>query len=274
MEPKERTPGIDYRNLLDQAEAWAETAGEMLRTAQDDRRTIDFKGKINLVTEMDRRVERYLGSQVQQTHPAHDLLAEEEERNVDTGADFRWIIDPLDGTTNYAHGLPIYSVSIACEHRGHIVAGVVYQPVLGEMFSATLGGGARLNGETITVTSEDQLERALLVTGFPYDMHDSDRDNLDHFRAFMKTARAVRRLGSAALDLCYVACGRFDGFWEMKLFPWDLAAGSLIASEAGGRLTSLDGGEFSVFDGSVIASNGHIHGAMLDVLQNAGTRPT
>jgi myo-inositol-1(or 4)-monophosphatase len=144
--------------------------------------------------------------------------------------------------------------------------GAVYQPVLDEMFTAIAGGGAHLNGEPIHVSSEPELERCLLVTGFPYDMHETERDNLDNFRRFAKRARAVRRLGSAALDLCYVACGRFDGFWELKLAPWDLAAGGLIAREAGATLSNLAGGPYGPFEGTVIASNGRIHAAMVSVL--------
>jgi len=245
----------------------AAEAGHMLRRAQAGRRTIDFKGKINLVTEMDRKVEQYIARELKRRFPDHDLLAEENEKNVESGAAFRWIVDPLDGTTNYAHGLPIYSVSIALMHQGSVEVGVVYQPVQDEMFTATRGGGARLNGQPISVSQETQLDCALLVTGFPYDLHETDRDNLDHFRNFMKRARAVRRLGSAALDLCYVACGRFDGFWELKLAPWDMAAGGLIAAEAGGRLSALDGGPYDPFCGTVIASNGRIHEAMERVIR-------
>jgi myo-inositol-1(or 4)-monophosphatase len=147
-----------------------------------------------------------------------------------------------------------------------MVVGAVFQPALDEMFTAESGKGARLNGRRITPSKETKLERSLLVTGFPYDMHTTRKDNLNHFRQFMKSAQAVRRLGSAALDLCYVACGRFDGFWEMKLSPWDVAAGSLICSEAGARITNLAGGEFSVFEGSVVTSGPRIHRQMLSIL--------
>lgn len=239
----------------------------MLRRGRSARRRIDYKGKINLVTEMDRRAERLIGRELRKAFPTHDLLAEENEGNVDHGAEYRWIVDPLDGTTNYAHGLPIYSVSIGLEYRGEMVVGVVYQPELGELFEAAKGWGSRLNGRRIGVSTETKLERSLLVTGFPYDMHETRADNLDHFRDFMKSARAVRRLGSAALDFCYVACGRFDGFWEIKLSPWDMAAGALICTEAGARVTNFAGGKFSVFGKEVVATNGKIHRAVLRTLR-------
>lgn len=254
---------------LETAMLLAAQSGHMLRAAAGTKRTIDFKGKINLVTEMDRKVEQFIASELKQRFPEHDLLAEEDLRNVETGAPFLWIVDPLDGTTNYAHGLPIYAVSIALAHMGSVEVGVVYQPVTDEMFVATRGGGARLNGAAIRVSEEGELASSLLVTGFPYDMHETADDNLDHFGRFMKKARAVRRLGSAALDLCYVACGRFDGFWELKLAPWDMAAGGLIAQEAGAQLTSISGGPYDPFEGTVIASNGRIHAAMQDVLRRS-----
>lgn len=245
----------------------ARAAGEVLRKGRKGKRKIDYKGTINLVTEMDRRAERLIGRELMRAFPEHDLLAEEDEKNISRGSDYRWIVDPLDGTTNYAHGLPIYSVSIGLEYRGEMVVGVVYQPELDEMFAAERGRGARLNGKRIGVSTETKLERSLLITGFPYDMHTTQKDNLDHFRRFMKRAQAVRRLGSAALDFCYVACGRFDGFWEMKLAPWDMAAGSLICSEAGARVTNFANRQFSVFGREVVASNGKIHAAMLKTLR-------
>ena len=250
------------------AQEVAVSAGAMLRKAHHRRRTVDFKGAIDLVTEMDRRVERFIGRELSRTFPSFDLLAEEALRNVDTGSEFRWVVDPLDGTTNYAHGLPIYSVSIALEHRGRVVAGVVYQPVLDELFAAQKGQGARLNGRRIAVSAGKRLEHSLLVTGFPYDMHTTREDNLNYFRRFVKRARAVRRLGSAAIDLCYVACGRFDGYWELKLSPWDVAAGALIAAEAGARITTMAGRPFSIYDRSVLAAPPALHSIMLGVLRD------
>jgi myo-inositol-1(or 4)-monophosphatase len=257
---------VQLSRYLETAIQLARQAGDQLRSAQKSRRTIDYKGKIDLVTEMDRKVEAFLGQELKDRFPDHDLLAEEDLANRRSGSPFLWIVDPLDGTTNYAHGLPIYSVSIALACDGKVEVGAVYQPVLDEMFTATAGGGARLNGERISVSREAELAHSLLVTGFPYDMHETERDNLEYFRRFVKRARAVRRLGSAALDLCYVACGRFDGYWELKLSPWDVAAGALIAREAGATVTAMDGGPFDPFEGTIIASNGLVHKTMETVL--------
>ena len=252
---------------LARAQVVAHAAGRKLRQAQARRPPVDFKGKIDLVTEMDRKVERFIAAELSRSFPGFDFLAEEAQRNVDRGSEFRWVVDPLDGTTNYAHGLPIFSVSIALEHRGKVVAGVVYQPVLDEMFSAQKGRGARLNGRRISVSSRTRLEHSLLVTGFPYDMHTTRDDNLKYFKRLSKRARAVRRLGSAALDLCYVACGRFDGYWELKLAPWDVAAGALIATEAGARITTMQGRPFSIFGRSLAASGPRLHNALLSSLR-------
>jgi len=255
-----------YTRCRLRAEAVAKAAGAALVKGQGHKLQIDLKGKIDLVTNMDRRSERFIGRELTRSFPDFDFMAEEAERNVDTGSEFRWVVDPIDGTTNYAHGLPIYSVSIALEHRGRVVVGVVYQPVLRELFSAQIGCGARQNGRRIAISGQTRLEKSLLVTGFPYDIHASRQDNLKYFGRFAKRARAIRRLGSAALDLCYVACGRFDGFWELKLSPWDVAAASLIATEAGAHLSTMTGDRFSIFSGSVVAASRPLHGAMLKVI--------
>lgn len=249
------------------AETTAQAAGRKLLLAAHRRRQVDFKGAIDLVTEMDRKVERFIGRELARAFPDHDLLAEEAQGNLASGSEFRWVVDPLDGTTNYAHGLPIYSVSMALEHRGKIVVGVVYQPALDELFSAQIGRGARLNGKRIAVSSKTRLEHSLLVTGFPYDMHTTRDDNLKYFGLFCKRARAVRRLGSAALDLCYVACGRFDGYWEMKLSPWDVAAGSLIATEAGAKISTMQGGPFSIYGRSIAVAGSRLHPLMLKTIR-------
>lgn len=183
------------------------------------------------------------------------------------GSDFRWIIDPLDGTTNYAHRFPVFCVSIALEVSGRITLGVIYDPMRGEMFSAIKGKGAALNGKKITVSSERELDKSLLSTGFPYDIRESEENNLDHFSRFITKAQAVRRCGSAAIDFCYVACGRFDGFWELKLAPWDVAAGVLIVEEAKGRISDFRGYEFSIYDKEILASNSLIHDQMIAVLR-------
>jgi len=256
-----------YARCLARAQEVAMAAGRKLRAAQHKRRAVDFKGAIDLVTEMDRKVERFIARELARTFPDFDFLAEEAQRNVATGSEFRWVADPLDGTTNYAHGLPIFSVSIALEHGGQVVAGVVYQPVLNEMFTAQKDCGAHLNGRRISVSTRSRLEHSLLVTGFPYDMHTTRDDNLKYFRRLSKRARAVRRLGSAALDLCYVACGRFDGYWELKLAPWDVAAGPLIATQAGARITTLQGRPFSIYGRSLVAAGPRLHRTLLSSLR-------
>jgi myo-inositol-1(or 4)-monophosphatase len=195
----------------------------------------------------------------------------EEGRGTDTpGAKLRWVIDPLDGTTNFAHGYPRFAVSIGVEHEGEPAVGVVYDPLLDECYHAVAGGGAFRNGKPIRVSRETAFDRALLATGFAYDKREND-DNLVEFRAVLKTARELRRDGSAALDLCYVACGRLEGYWEHKLKPWDVAAGGLIVCEAGGRVSDRDGGPAWRSGAEIVATNGALHDALLAVLD--GTRP-
>lgn len=228
---------------------------------------VAFKGRIDPVTEADTGAERLIISAIRKHYPKDDILTEEtaDQRRKSKR---RWIIDPLDGTTNFSHRFPFWCVSLAFEVDGELIAGVVYSPILKEFFTARQGGGARLNGKKIAVSREWRLERSLLATGFPYDVHTSRQDNLMFFRRFIKRAQAVRRPGSAALDLCYVACGRCDGFWEMKLKPWDMAAAALIVTEAGGRVTDFGGGKFDIYVPECLASNGRIHGAMIEVLKN------
>ena len=182
-------------------------------------------------------------------------------------AEYRWVIDPLDGTTNYAHGLPIYSISIALERNDGVVLGVVYDPERGELFQAEKAKGSYLNKKRIRVSKAQNLKKALLVTGFAYDIRKTTQNNMNYFTKFLKKSRALRRLGSAALDLSYVACGRFDGFWEMNLHPWDSAAGSLIVREAGGNLTKFDGSPYSHYDKEILATNSKIHSQMMRVLK-------
>jgi len=254
-----------YREMLVFAEKTAGTAGQMLREAQSRVHQVEYKGEINLVTEMDKRVEDFIVSEITFVFPDHAIVAEEGS-GVAAASDYRWYIDPIDGTTNYAHGLPIYCVSMGLEKAGELICGVVYDPCQEEMFATTLGGGAFLNGKSIRVSTETELVKSLLVTGFPYDIRETSQDNLDNFAVFAKKARAVRRLGSAALDCCWTAAGRFDGFWELKLSPWDLAAGALLVREAGGLVTDLSGGPFDLHSGRILATNGRIHQPMLEVL--------
>jgi myo-inositol-1(or 4)-monophosphatase len=248
----------------------AKKAGRILRENLGMAKGVAFKGEVDLVTEMDVRSEDIIISGIRKAFPGHGILTE--ERGMLAGdPERRWIIDPLDGTTNYAHGFPVFSVSIAFEAAGEVVLGVVYNPMLDELFLAEKGKGARLNGASAAVSGTASLGRGLLATGFPYDLRTSEYNNLDNFTAFTLKAQAIRRAGSAALDLSYVGCGRFDGFWEMKLRPWDTASAALFVREAGGVLTDFDGNPFSIHGGECLASNGLIHGEMLAVLRGRKT---
>ncbi|HXI94182.1 MAG TPA: inositol monophosphatase family protein [Blastocatellia bacterium] len=244
----------------------AKDAGRLLRDRVGTRIDVDHKGSINLVTDVDLASERLIREAIATYYPRHEILGEEGGLS-ESGSEYRWVVDPLDGTTNYAHGYPIFCVSIALECKGEIVLGVVYDPMRDELFAAERGGGAALNNRPIHVSKTAELMQGLLSTGFPYDIKTSKLTNLDHWANFAMNAQALRRDGAAALDLCYVACGRFDGFWELNLSPWDTAAGALIVTEAGGRVTNFSGGPFSNYKPEVVASNGLIHDRMLEVLK-------
>lgn len=251
----------------------AGAAGEVLnRYASEDKR-IELKGRANLVTVADRESEALIVGRIRERYPEHAILAEESGLLEAAGSspEHRWIIDPLDGTTNYAHQYPMYSVSVALESNREIVCGAVYDPVRDEMFAASRGAGATLNGEPIRVSAVPTLGEALLLTGFPYSMEERISNALGLFREFLLKSQAVRRGGSAALDLCHLAMGRCDGFWELDLHPWDTAAGSLILEESGGRISRFDGGAFRVESLEIVASNGRVHEAMLRAI--AGARP-
>jgi myo-inositol-1(or 4)-monophosphatase len=222
------------------------------------------KGDIDLVTEADLAAERLIVAAIQTHHPRHAILAEESGAGEQT-SEWKWIVDPLDGTTNYAHGYPCFCVSVALEHAGQIVIGVIYDPIRDETFAAERGEGATLNGRRVRVSNVSDLNRALLCTGFPYDVREHS-DFARHFYNFIMQAQAVRRDGSAALDLAYVACGRFDGFWEEGLRPWDVAAGVLLVEEAGGRVSHYDGSPFDVYTPPIMVSNNLIHEEMMRVL--------
>ncbi|UCE85381.1 MAG: inositol monophosphatase [Deltaproteobacteria bacterium] len=250
--------------VLELARELARAAGEIQRSRFETEHRIDTKGApINLVTEVDHACERLIVDAIASERPSDAILAEEGGGADRPDAEWRWIVDPLDGTTNYAHGYPCFCVSIGVERRGVRTVGVVYDPLRDELYWSVRGAGAHRNDEPVSVSKESQLGKALLATGFAYDVHESDRDNLAEFGAFLKTARAVRRDGSAALDLCYVASGRFDGYWELNLRPWDVAAGLLIVEEAGGRTSDCSGGPAAAEQ--IVASNGALHAAMLAV---------
>lgn len=260
----------DPKHLKEVAVRAAVDAGRLLKTNLKKTRTIEFKGAIDLVTEMDRAAEDLIIGRLRNTFPDIGILTEERDE-IPSASKYRWIIDPLDGTTNYAHGFPFFCVSIALEENQQIILGVVYDPNSDELFVAKKGKGAFLNGNRITPSVTNQISDALLATGFPYDIRTSKQNNIEEFSRFALVARAIRRPGSAVLDLCYVACGRSDGFWELKLQPWDMAAGSFIVTEAGGIVTNLGGQNFRLSGREILASNGNIHQEMVDVLKRAKT---
>jgi myo-inositol-1(or 4)-monophosphatase len=245
----------------------AKAAGKILLEGFGRRMRIEQKQReTDLVTEYDRRSEACILEKIHKTFPDHRFLAEESGLSA-AGDSPIWLIDPLDGTTNFAHGLPIFSVSIALREGGRMKLGVVYDPTRKECFWAERGQGAYCNGERLRVSGAAELGKSLLVTGFPYDMWTNPQNNIDHFERFSTRSRGVRRLGSAAIDLAYIAAGRLDGYWEMRLAPWDVAAGGLIAEEAGAKLTAMDGESDYLSDSpSVIAANPVLHAKMADVL--------
>lgn len=251
---------------LQVAMAAAKEAGrvQMLHFGQSHQ--VEYKGDINPVTIVDKLCEQAVVQKISGAFPDHDLLTEESPFEK-KGSPWKWIIDPLDGTTNYLHGYPCFCVSIGLEVQNEVTLGVIYNPTLDEMFHAERGKGVFLNGNRISVSHIDELDRGLLCTGFPYDVRKHADFYLHFFRQFMIRSFAIRRPGSAALDLCYLAAGRFDGFWELKLQPWDVAAGSLMVTEAGGKVTDFKGQPFSVYSEEILASNGFIHGEMLEVIQ-------
>jgi myo-inositol-1(or 4)-monophosphatase len=226
---------------------------------------IEYKGDVDLVTQADRSSEKLIVERIRKQWPEHDLIGEEGSRR-ETGSDFCWYVDPLDGTTNFAHGFPVFCVSLALEYKGERVAGVVYDPTRDEMFAAERGNGSRLNGAAIHVSKTSRLAESLVATGFP--SHKRHKNpNIHFYHQITLRSHGVRRAGSAALDLCYVACGRFDAFWEFNLNSWDTAAGVLLVQEAGGQVTNYKNAPFNVDSREVVASNGLVHGEMLKEFQ-------
>ncbi len=267
---------MDYEGILKSVVSIAHEAGGIIarrfpRSALDH---VGFKGAVNPVTETDTGVEGLIRSRLEDWFPDHRILAEESG-----GDEWReegppiWLIDPLDGTNNFAHGFPHIGVSLALVEEQQPVVGVIYDPLRDETFAATAGGGAFLNGEAIRVTDVEQLSASFLATGFPYDRRTAPDNNVERLDHFLRRSQGVRRAGAAVLDLCYVACGRFDGFWEIRLHPWDVAAGILIVREAGGEATNFGGGRDCVSGREIIASNGRIHRQMLGVIREGGNAP-
>ena len=252
--------------MLELAMRAAREAGAILQDYAARGFQIEHKGRINLVTEADLASEALIIERIKSHFPRHSILAEEAGNAVIIGdGDSKWIIDPLDGTTNFAHGYPCFCVTLALEHAGEIVLGVTFDPTRNELFSAERGRGASLNNKPVRVSDTEELGDALIVTGFPYDFKDRP-DFARHLNRFLVEARGVRRDGSAAIDMAYVACGRFDGFWEEGLNPWDMAAGVLLIEEAGGQVSGYDGSRFSIYSPPILASNGLIHLQMSRVL--------
>jgi len=252
---------------LSDMEALARSAGGILRAGYSQEHDIKYKGVIDLVTETDHASEALLLEEITKRFPGGHIFAEE-SGEIQGGSGDVWYIDPLDGTVNYAHHVPLFSVSIAFASNGTLSLGVVYDPLRDEMFSAERGRGAHLNGRKMQVSKTIELQKSLLVTGFPYDTWSSPRNNFNYFEKLARMTQGVRRLGSAALDGCYVAAGRFDGFWELSLKPWDVAAAALIAEEAGARVTAMDGGaDYLTPPQSVIMSAPGIYDQLLTALK-------
>jgi myo-inositol-1(or 4)-monophosphatase len=254
------------KRRLELALALAREAGALQKQRFGEPRQIQTKSSaIDLVTDVDRACDALIRERVRSAFPDDGLLTEEAAEQPGASG-WRWIVDPLDGTTNYAHGFPHFAVSIAVEREGAVELGAIFDPVKDELFHAARGQGAYRNGRAVRVSGIEKLERSLLATGFPYSVHVSAGDNLEYFGRFIRVAQAVRRAGSAALDLAYIACGRFDGFWELSLHRWDVAAGLLLIEEAGGAFSDFDGGVVPADASRVVASNGRVHAAMLEVL--------
>jgi myo-inositol-1(or 4)-monophosphatase len=259
----------NYQIQLEAAVEAALLAGSYQRHRFASTLEIDMKGDKDLVTEVDRESERLIVTHLLNAFPSDNIVAEEGDY-PQGDSPFRWIIDPLDGTTSYAHGFPWFCVSIALEAAGEIVAGAIYSPMHNELFTAIAGCGVFLNGRRLHVSARAPLQNTLLGTGFPYDCASDPDNNFAHFICFQKAARGIRRAGAAALDLAYVAAGRLDGFWELKLKPWDVAAGVLMVREAGGTVSTYDGSPYGIYTNRIVASNGLIHDEMTALLATPG----
>jgi myo-inositol-1(or 4)-monophosphatase len=262
----------DKKDLFETACEAVLEAGRHLRKYFGKQKEIAYKSRIDPVTNVDLASEETIIRIIKSRHPGHDIITEESHIAL-SGSPFRWIIDPLDGTVNYAHDFPIAAVSVALEINGSLEIGIVYNPLLDELFTACRGEGAFYNNGPIHVSETIDLEKSFLATGFPYNIRESSC-NLPQFNRLIRCAQAVRRIGSAALDACYCAMGRFDGYWEITISPWDIAAGTLIVREAGGKVTNLKGEELSIYDNQIVASNGRIHDRLLDEIVKGCTVET
>lgn len=258
-------PKIDGHSFIADISEIAQEAGSLLMGYFHRRVNIEYKGDADLVTEADRNSEELIRKRIRERWPSHDVLGEEKGL-VDTGSEYRWYVDPLDGTTNFAHSYPVFCVSMALEYKGERIAGVVYDPTREELFAAEKGRGALLNGQPMSVSKMGNLAECLVATGFP--SHKRHKNpNIHFYHEITLRTHGVRRAGSAALDLCYVACGRFDGFWEFNLNSWDTAAGVLIAQEAGGRVTDFSGGDFNIDSRQTLATNGLVHEQLIEAFE-------
>jgi myo-inositol-1(or 4)-monophosphatase len=263
---------LDLNKALDFAVAMVQEAGAVLRDYYRTGVTVKYKGEIDLITEADHASEALILNRIRSAYPDCAILSEESGASANSSPNV-WIADPLDGTTNFAHGLPIFSVTLALLVNGVIEVGATYDPIYNELYTAQRGQGAYLNGERLHVSAAPTLDKALLVTGFPYDRRTNPNNNIKQFTDFSLRAQGVLRLGSAALDLAAVAAGRLDGYWEFKINPWDIAAGVLMVTEAGGQVTMPDGSPLDLFARQIVASNGLVQGEMIDVLMNSKPWP-
>lgn len=254
--------------MLEKVKIIAQEAGQVIKEGFGKNISVEFKtNEANLVTEIDKKSEKLIKDFISKEYPGHGILAEESGTTKGT-SEYLWVIDPLDGTTNFAHGLPIFSVSIGVQKNGETVCGVVYDVMRDAMYASELKSGAYVGDKKLKVSLNDNLKRSVLVTGFPYDISDNPSNAIERFGAFLRNSRAVRRLGSAAIDLCYVASGVFDGYWEVSLSPWDMCAGKLIVEEAGGTVTNFNNEKMDIFSKQILATNGNIQKDMLQILNN------
>ncbi len=258
---------LDLNKFLDFAVSLSKKAGKIQLDSFRKPHTVKYKGPVDIVTEVDIKCQKMAIDTITKAFPDHSILAEEEDINIRSGrSKFKWIIDPLDGTTNYAHGVPVFCFSAALEIDSIIVIGCAYNPVLGELFYSSKGGGSFFNNKKIKVSEAEVFEKSLLSTGFPYNKRVNPDNNFDHFRDISLHVKGIRRLGSAVLDLCYCAAGFIDGYWELNLKPWDMASGYLMVKEAGGMVTDFCGKSFNLYDGKILASNARIHKYLSQIL--------